>query len=38
MRTKGKGNMLPPYGFCYIQGEIAPDPREHGNLLLICKL
>jgi hypothetical protein len=36
--TKGKGNMPPPYGFCYFQGKIVPDPREHGNLLLIRKL
>lgn len=34
----GKSNIRPPYGFCYFQGQIAPDQKEYGNLLLIYKL
>lgn len=34
----GKLNVRPPYGFCYFQGRVVPDQREHENLLLIHRL
>lgn len=37
-KLKGKQNILPPYGFCYFQGKVIPDPREYDNLLVIYRL
>ena len=38
VRSAGKGNIRPYYGFCYFQGKIVPDPREYENLALIHRL
>lgn len=35
---KGKTSIRPPYGFCYFQGSIVPDPKEYENLMLIYRL
>ncbi len=35
---KGKTSIRPPYGFCYFQGNIVPDPKEYENLMLIYRL
>ena len=35
---KGKTGIRPPYGFCYFQGSIVPDPKEYENLMLIYRL
>ncbi len=35
---KGKTSIRPPYGFCYFQGRIVPDPKEYENLMLIYRL
>lgn len=37
-----KGNQRtgarPPYGFCILQGEVVPEPREYPTLLVIHRL
>jgi len=37
-QRRGKKGALPPYGFCYFQGEIVPHPKEYKTLLVIRKL
>jgi hypothetical protein len=37
-RESGKGNILPYFGFCYFQGKVVPDQREHGHLHTIYNL
>jgi hypothetical protein len=34
-RVRGKTQARPPYGFCFLDGEITKDTREYPVLLLI---
>jgi hypothetical protein len=38
MKRTAQTNIRSPYGFCYFQGQITPDQKEYGNLLLLYKL
>lgn len=38
LRESGKRNILPYFGFCYIQGKVVPDQREYANLQTIYNL
>lgn len=35
---RGKMKARPPFGFCYFQGEVIKDPKEHPTFLLIQNL
>lgn len=35
IKTVGKGNAQPYFGFCYFQGTLVPNPKEYDTLLLI---
>lgn len=37
-KSNGKTNIQPPYGFCYFQGQLVPDQKEYGHLMLIYNL
>lgn len=37
-KGRGKTRARPPYGFCYLDGEIIRDPKEYPSLKLILNL